>query len=110
MNDTVRKIYKVGTLIQQALEANDINSFCNLIDKREELINELKASGHKSTDLNAADAQAIEEQFNAIVEAMNSKENDMLQQLQQLDQFKRADRSYNTGYQRRQFINKKLMG
>ncbi len=110
MNDTIKKILKIGTLIQQALEANDINSFCNLVDKREELINQLKASGHKKTDLNAADTQVIEEQFTAIVEAMNIKEKDMQQQLQQLDQFKKADRSYNTGHQRRQFINKKLMG
>ncbi|MFK7849150.1 MAG: hypothetical protein AB8G77_27935 [Rhodothermales bacterium] len=110
MDDSIKKILKVGTLIKQALDANDIDSFYNLVDKREEFINELKASGYKSTDMSASDTQAIEQQFQEIVEAMNSKEEEMLQQLQQLDQFKRADRSYNTGHQRRQFITKKLLG
>lgn len=108
MDTTLKALYKLGEQMQQALDADDLGTFYELVDQRELLVQKLRPRHENS--LTPEDTANLENQFNAIIGALNNKELQMMEQLQKLDKFRKADRSYNTSAQHRRFINDKLTG
>ncbi len=108
MDKTLKAIYNLGEQMQAALDADDLGMFYKLVDEREVLVKQLKPQQEQA--FSPEDTATLEAQFNAIMGALNGKELKMMEQLRQLDKFRKADRSYNTATQRRRFINDKLTG
>ncbi len=108
MDKTLKALYTLGEKMQQALDADDLGAFYKLVDEREQIVRQLRPEKEKG--LSPEDSATLETQFHAIMGALNIKEMKMMEQLQQLDKFRKADRSYNTSTQHRRFINDKLTG
>lgn len=108
MDNTLKALYDLGEKMQEALDADDLGAFYKLVDQRENIVKQLRPEKEKG--LSPEDTATLETQFHAIMGALNSKEMQMIEQLQQLDKFRKADRSYNTSAQHRRFINDKLTG
>lgn len=109
MHTSIKAIFDVGKKMQQALKTNDLDGFYTLVDERENLIAGLKKK-NGNLQISEKDAAALEKQFQLIIETLNQKEQQMIDQLNQLDQFRKAGRSYHAPQNRRQFIRKNLMG
>ncbi len=112
MNTTLDAIYQLGEQMQQALAADDLDTFYNLVDQREDLVGRLSKSAKQEENfkLNPSESQALEDQYKLIIEAINKKEHEMMRQLRNVDQYKKAGKSYRSVKKRPQFINRNLHG
>ena len=109
MTDTLQTLLDVGDQIKQAIGADDMTAFYELIQERETLVQTLTKPA-SSRFLTEEDAQALDMQFNEIMAAIKDKETQMMEQLQSLDRLKKASHSYQTPPDRRTFINRSLHG
>ena len=109
MEKTLKSILDIGKKMHDALSADDLDAFYTLVDQREVLIDQLRAP-EKNYALPAEASQALEKQFNTIINALNKKEHHMMEQLQQLDRMKKANHSYKGPQKRRELINRTLLG
>ncbi len=113
MNIDLKALLALGDKMHEALVADDFETFYELVDEREKLVGKLSPqnTGAPHAGLKKTDAQVLEKQYNQIMNLLDEKEHHMMQQLRQIDQLKKAGKSYNSAnYQRRQLINRKLLG
>lgn len=108
MDKTLEALYNLGELMQHALDADDLGTFYELVDQRDLLVKQLQPA-HEAR-ISPKDSANLENQFNAIMGALNNKELQMMEQLQKLGKLRKAGQSYNTSAQHRRFINDKLTG
>ena len=108
----LKALIHLGDQIHDALAADDFQKFYDLVEERERLVNQLSPEDAvtRNQGLDKADAEALEAQYNQIVALLEKKEAHMMDQLRQIDQLKKAGKSYGDNYKRRQLINRKLLG
>ena len=109
MEKMLKAILEVGEKMKTALSSDNLEEFYSLMDEREALVQQLPIE-EKNNRLPAEDSQALEEQFQSIIALLNQKEHDMMTQLQHIDRIKKASKSYKGTRQRRELINRTLLG
>lgn len=111
MENQLKEILAIGNQILDALASDDLELFYTLIDQRETLVKDFKKPDSSSgpSQLHVAYIQSLEEQYAQIVEVINQKERKLMQQLNHLNNLKKADNTYGNR-KRRQLIQGKLLG
>ena len=112
MEKILKAILNIGEQIQLALSTDDLDSFYDLLEEREKLVASLNqmAATTPLSPIHSDAARALEAQFNSIIELLDKKEEQMMEQLRHVDRFRKAGQSYTPPVERRQFINKDLRG
>ena len=112
MSMDLKALLALGNQMHDALAADDFQKFYDLVEERERLVDKLspEEAAAKKIGLDKNDAVALEAQYNQILTLLEKKEAHMMEQLQQIDQLKKAGKSYGANYKRRQLINRKLLG
>ena len=112
MHKLLDTVYQLGLQMQDALEANDLEQFNELLLERQthiEQLGALEASENGKISSNER-FNEIQEQFASMLTTLRQKEQETSEALLSLEKLKTARRHYHHEPQRRQILHPKLSG
>jgi hypothetical protein len=111
MREPLNNLFAIGKRMQIALASDDMEAFGALLQERQRIIESLDSSASPLERGEHPDLlEALATQDRLLGEALAQKEEEMMQTLRDLDQLRKADRTYRAMQPQQRFLKSDIRG